>query len=176
MSSDSPHKSIKILGKHNKYLIKKLTKTEEDEKKRKGVTGHNIPPEWYNFEFQLDQLKKRNHVLLTELKSKISSYKQQDCVKKRFLEEEFVTYEYVTDLLIECNLTCYYCKENTFIAYERCRDMQQWTLDRINNDIGHNKGNVVVSCLKCNLQRKTRDSTKFLDTKQMVITREGINN
>lgn len=176
MSSEPPHKFIQIMGKNNKYLIKKLTKTEENEKKRKGITGENIPPEWYDYNFQLRELKKRNQILLSELKTKISSYKQQDVVKKRLLEKELVTHEYVTKLLIENNLTCHYCKEEMYIAYERCRDMQQWTLDRIDNNIGHNKGNVVVSCLKCNLQRKTRDSTKFLETKQMVITREGIDN
>ena len=69
---------------------------------------------------------------------------------------------------------CHYCNEDMYVLYEKCRDMQQWSLDRIDNTIGHNIGNLVVSCLKCNLQRKNRDSNKFLETKSMVIKREGI--
>ena len=30
----------------------------------------------------------------------------------------------------------------------------QWTLDRIDNNIGHSKENVVICCLKCNLKEE----------------------
>ena len=51
--------------------------------------------------------------------------------------------------------------------------MNQWTVDRIDNSIGHDIENIVISCLKCNLQRRSRSSDKFLQTKQMVIKREN---
>jgi hypothetical protein len=53
--------------------------------------------------------------------------------------------------------------------------MKQWTLDRIDNDIGHNKKNLVIACLECNLKRKRTNKDKFMFTKNMKITREGIN-
>ena len=62
-----------------------------------------------------------------------------------------------------------YCKENCLIAYENVRENTQWTLDRINNDIGHSKDNVVICCLKCNLKRGTLNDEKFKFTKQMKI-------
>jgi len=31
----------------------------------------------------------------------------------------------------------------------------QWTLERINNDFGHNNDNVVIACLQCNVERRT---------------------
>ena len=38
------------------------------------------------------------------------------------------------------------------------RDEQQWTLDRIDNDKCHSDENTVISCLKCNLQRRVKNS------------------
>jgi hypothetical protein len=51
--------------------------------------------------------------------------------------------------------------------------MCQWTVDRIDNSIGHDIDNIVISCLKCNLQRKTRSADKFAQTKQLVIKRDN---
>ena len=50
--------------------------------------------------------------------------------------------------------------------------MCQWTVDRIDNSIGHDIDNIVISCLKCNLQRKTRSADKFAQTKQLVIKKQ----
>jgi hypothetical protein len=52
--------------------------------------------------------------------------------------------------------------------------MKQWSLDRINNDIGHNSGNLVVACLECNLKRRRTNKDAFLFTKNLTIIREGI--
>ena len=48
-----------------------------------------------------------------------------------------------------------------------------WTLDRIDNNIGHNKDNVVISCLACNLQKRRRGEEAFKFMKQMVITKKN---
>ena len=48
----------------------------------------------------------------------------------------------------------------------------QWTLDRIDNYMGHNYNNVLISCLKCNLQRGNINKDKFLFTKEMVIHKQ----
>ena len=47
--------------------------------------------------------------------------------------------------------------------------MEQWSLDRIDNDIGHYKENVVISCLECNLKRRKTNADAFLFTKQLRI-------
>ena len=49
------------------------------------------------------------------------------------------------------------------------RDPKQWTLDRIDNTMGHNTNNVLISCLACNLKRRNRTVEKFLFTKQLTI-------
>ena len=64
---------------------------------------------------------------------------------------------------------CNYCREKCFVIYKEVLFSYQWTLDRINNDMGHIKDNVVISCLKCNLQRKTMDYDRFEWGKKLKI-------
>ena len=58
-----------------------------------------------------------------------------------------------------------------FLLYDIVREAKQWTLDRINNDIGHNIDNVLISCLECNLKRRRTNKDAFLFTKQLVIVK-----
>ena len=55
------------------------------------------------------------------------------------------------------------------LCYEKKREHTQWSLDRIDNSIGHFTDNVVCSCLECNLKKRTRNAEKFRFTKQMKI-------
>ena len=59
------------------------------------------------------------------------------------------------------------------LIYENVREPRQWTLDRIDNSIGHNTENVVISCLSCNLKRRTMDDKKFKFSKQMKIIKKN---
>jgi hypothetical protein len=110
----------------------------------------------------------------THIKSKISCYKQQDIHKKIYNNELFITFTYVLDLLVSSNLKCCYCSTEVYILYELVRESKQWTLDRINNDIGHNIGNLVIACLECNLKRRRTNKDSFMFEKNMKIIREGI--
>ena len=75
------------------------------------------------------------------------------------------------NLLFESKLCCFYCKDIVYLLYEKSREMKQWSLDRINNGEGHNKDNVIVACLHCNLQRRNRGKDAFLFTKQLTIVK-----
>ena len=86
-----------------------------------------------------------------------------------YSREEFIDYEVLIQKLVESKLNCFYCNNKCYLIYDKVRQQNQWTLDRINNDYGHNKNNLVISCLKCNLQRRNIDKDKFLFTKQMKI-------
>ena len=105
------------------------------------------------------------------IQNKISSYKQQDKKRKLFIPIKFITVENINKMLIDCDMNCYYCKEKMKIEYSMRREMDQWTLDRIENDKGHNFDNVVIACLKCNLQRRNKRKDLFLMTKQMTINK-----
>lgn len=100
-------------------------------------------------------------IIIQEINKKINSYKQQDVKKNLFNENEFITNIQVIQKLSNSNLQCFYCSCSLFIIYDIIREMKQWTLDRINNEIGHTNNNTIISCLKCNLKRRNMDKDKF---------------
>lgn len=112
---------------------------------------------------------KERQMIISHIKTKLSSYKQQDILKKKYLPEDFVSYNDVIGLLTQSNMKCYYCSCETYLLYEIVREMKQWSLDRINNDIGHNKNNLVICCLECNLKRRRTNKDAFFFTKNLKI-------
>jgi len=168
-------KKIHIVGGANRYQIKKLTKEKAPPKKRVIASKWELEPDHFTTEKQLSLLEQDAEPLIkTEIDHKISAYKQQDLVKKLFIPDEFITFDYVKQMILGCKLSCHYCKGSMLILYENVREMNQWSLDRINNFLGHNVGNVVISCLKCNLNRRNLNADKFLFTKQMTIVRKNL--
>jgi hypothetical protein len=99
--------------------------------------------------------------------------KSQDLAKDLYMSNEIIGLEPTIDLLIACQLKCYYCKEATKVLYEHVREPKQWTLERIDNSIGHNIGNVEIACLSCNLRRRTMYHERFLFTKQLTVVKRG---
>jgi hypothetical protein len=167
-------KKIQIVGSSNRYQIKKLTKEKAPPKKRVIASKWELEPDHFTAEKQLSMLEQNAEPLIkTEIDHKISAYKQQDLVKKLFIPDEFITFDYVKQMILDCKLCCHYCKDEILILYEHVREMKQWSLDRINNFLGHNVDNVVISCLKCNLNRRNLNADKFLFTKQMTIVRKN---
>jgi hypothetical protein len=110
--------------------------------------------------------------ILSELKKKHTGYKQQDICKNLLVEKKFISFDQLQEKLVLSKLTCYYCKKNMLLMYDKPREETQWTLDRIDNDMGHNNDNVVIACLKCNLKRRRTNSDKFKFTKQMKIIKK----
>ena len=105
-----------------------------------------------------------------EISKKLSGYKQQDKRHEIFSEKHFVT---VGDVIPMLQGSCTYCLEAVKTLYEP-HDKKQWTLDRIDNRMGHNTGNVVAACLECNLKRGDVCSSEgFRFTKQLSIVRKN---
>jgi len=175
-------KQINITGQSNRYQIKKLTQDKKKDKKRVEIEKLNLPTEYFTFEKQLELIsnisdgKKENEldfkVLTKQIERKICSYKQQDIDKKLLNNEKIINLKCIIDKLIETEMKCYYCKCEMLILYENVRDGKQWSVDRINNDLGHNNDNFVLACLDCNLKRRCRSADKFLFTKQLNIIRK----
>jgi 5-methylcytosine-specific restriction endonuclease McrA len=105
------------------------------------------------------------------ISKKRTGYKQQDVANKIYDPRWFVTNDEITELLVASKLKCFYCRTNCWINYTEPHCSNQWTLDRISNDQGHNRRNVVIACLKCNLDRGTKSSDRFKLGKQFTFVK-----
>ncbi len=169
-------KIIKIVGQHNRYNIKKANKERKGKNKLNSslkilLNKKNLQIEHLNNLFLIDSLNltflQKN--ILREIEKKRNSYKNQD-IKKNILDDVNIikTEELIEELVIS-KLICVYCKEDIKLVYEDYRDNKQWSLDRIDNSIGHNKDNVVISCLGCNLKRRTMKKEDFEYSKNLKV-------
>ena len=114
-----------------------------------------------------------NPVIDKELKKKLSSYKQQDRVKKKHDADKFISMTSLVQKLVESQLKCHYCQDMVHITGDKKREKKQWTLDRIDNNLGHYEDNVVIACLDCNLKRRCIDKDKFMFTKRLKVEKGG---
>lgn len=180
-------KTISISGIHNKRQIKNLNSEPGAMKiAKKRVQSEKWSFSSENFEYlnQLQMVKNIfnnefrhndddvSKIALQEINKKISGYKQQDRTKKRYDEPQFLTLESVILKMVECELKCRYCRGEMDVIYDISRESRQWSVDRINNDLGHNLTNFHLACLECNLKRRRRTDEKFLFTKQLNIIKK----
>jgi len=172
-------KSVTIHGKRNTDKIC-------------GEPGHCIRSEAskYNFSFSTyshrDQVGIVNNLYLDGdiefkgemtqiLNKKISGYKAQDRQKGILDESRFVDRDGILEHLVASRLVCHYCNEQVLFLYENIGEKKQWTLDRIDNNLGHNHDNVVIACLGCNIQRRDVNKDKFKFTKNLRIVKTSNN-
>lgn len=187
MTEETP-KTINITGTNNKYQMNKLINKNVKKEPKKRVVSEkwNFPEEYFEYNHQMkivcDILKniEKGHVdgeevvkvVIQQISKKISGYKQQDIIKKKLNNDKFINLESVIKKMEECKLKCRYCNETMNILYDISREMKQWSVDRIDNDFGHNIDNFHLACLDCNLKRRRRTDEKFLFTKQLNIVKK----
>ena len=182
--TNNTKKSILITGTNNRYLIKRANRVKKEIVKRDIMNKYNISEHFFNYQTQLQLLKeiynksnqllniREKNILNQEIERKISNYKQQDLLKKKYNESLFIDIDSILKKLIEVNMYCFYCNCELHILYEIVRELTQWTIDRINNEQGHNKDNFVIACLNCNIKRRNINSNKFLFTKQLQLIKK----
>jgi len=165
-------KQIIISGTANKYQMKQVLKIPKIEKQRIVSSGWNFPDMSYSKHIDVfsDTSTDLNfyNMCISQIKTKLTNYKQQDVRKKR-LNESFIKIDAVICKLKECGFKCEYCAKEILILYDMCREKCQWTLDRIDNVAGHNENNVLISCLDCNLKKKKQTPAAFIFTKNLKI-------
>ena len=183
-SNESNEKKITITGQNNRYQMKKVMKEEKKTKIRiETEKWSKLDKIILTIEKQMKLIKKikennytsydeESRVMCQQLERKISGYKQQDVDKKVLDLEKLLNLKNVIDKLLDCGLNCYYCTCKMYLLYEIVRESKQWSVDRINNDLGHNNDNFVVACLDCNLKRRCRTKEKFLFTQQLSIVKK----
>lgn len=65
-----------------------------------------------------------------------------------------LTKNYVKDLLDQQNNLCYFCHKTMKLVDFKAYDPEQFTCDKIHNSLGHVEGNIVISCLFCNVSHQ----------------------
>lgn len=111
-------------------------------------------------------------LIRNQIQQKLYGYRGQDIDKKIFDGEQFINLSQVISLIVKAENKCYYCKKSVHLLYDIVREPKQWTLDRINNKLGHNHNNVLLACLNCNLRRRTMHTERYVFTKQLNIVKQ----
>jgi 5-methylcytosine-specific restriction endonuclease McrA len=107
--------------------------------------------------------------VIREIDTKRKAYIYQDKHHEIYDPRYTVTTDRIVELLVGAELLCHYCREICQVAYKEAMCRRQWTLDRIDNNYGHNDTNVVIACLDCNLKRGTMDAERFRQGKQFTF-------
>jgi 5-methylcytosine-specific restriction endonuclease McrA len=194
-------KNINISGKKNIYgLLINETKTRSNAsdvndvvndfgnlnyyRKRAACEKWNLPDHYFTHSHQFNIISKlymnldndvieNREIYIKEITKKLSGYKRQDIHKDIYSKDTFISLEELIEKLLCSKLKCFYCKCGCELIYENILSKHQWTLDRIENDAGHNADNVVICCLECNLKRGTMDSDRFKYGKQLKFKKVG---
>jgi hypothetical protein len=107
--------------------------------------------------------------LIRDIEAKRKAYIYQDKQHSIYDPRYSITLEQIVHLIVDSGLLCYYCTESCQLTYKEVMCRKQWTLDRLDNDYGHNHTNVVIACLDCNLKRGNMDSDRFRQGKQFTF-------
>lgn len=168
-------KSIEITGKRN---IDKMNNVKNPQ--RKNVANWKIDEHYFTYLKQiqiinslyLEQSIEYGVLVKREITKKINGYKNQDIQKSLINNYKIISLEQVIERLMVSKLNCFYCHGHCELLYRDVLSKKQWTLDRIDNNLGHNHDNVVISCLECNVKRGDMDSERFKRGKEIKIVRK----
>jgi hypothetical protein len=165
--------------KQEKEIVPKIPRKRvitKDKKRWKFQESELLPENQIQYICQMSDGvydSKISDMMEKHIHQKIGGYKAQDIHKNLYIEEKFIDFSKVLELLKTCENRCFYCKKTVHILYENVREPMQWTLERIDNEFGHNKDNVEIACLNCNLRRRTMYHERFLFTKELNIIKKS---
>ena len=168
-------RSIDITGKRNIDKIRNIKNPE-----RKETIKWNLDDSYFTYNKQiqiinslyLNQGCEQDILAKREISKKINGYKSQDIQKELLDLNRLISLDQTIEKLMVSKLKCFYCKENCELLYKNTLAKKQWTLDRVNNEYGHNHDNVVICCLECNIKKGEMDSDRFKQGKDIKIIRK----
>jgi hypothetical protein len=114
----------------------------------------------FNDEFIYKDIPKEKYVQITNWRERFKGYIVQDKETERYNKDLFINYMELNGLMEKQSNKCLYCWESL--------SNETWSLDRIDNDYGHNVNNCVLSCINCNTQRSDEYFSKFYRKKALL--------
>jgi 5-methylcytosine-specific restriction endonuclease McrA len=169
-NSNKSCKNIVIDVHTEKIPMEKKIKEKEIQKRQiTNTTKWNFTETELDRENQYEILfdSSKSLFLYQQIKNKLSSYRSQDIEKNIYSIGKFADLSGVLQKMEDCKLKCFYCKECVALLYENVREPKQWTLERIDNKMGHNIDNIEIACLSCNLRRRTMHYERYVLTKNI---------
>jgi RNase P subunit RPR2 len=161
----------------NKYLNNPKTNPQ-----RSRTLKWTIDDAFFNYDKQIEVLRRlitddtsleERNFFIKEINNKLNGYARQD--KENGIHAHdlsgIISLNATLELLLVSKMRCTYCRECCELIYKDVMAPRQWTLDRVDNDRGHNDNNVVLACLACNLQRRTMDADRFKFGKQLRVVK-----
>jgi hypothetical protein len=154
---NKPYKTCnkcRLYYEENKEEIK--TKVRKYSRENKEKITENKKEYYRENKDEIDKKNKlhRKSTLEILLKAKFKDHKREDKHYNRlYKDDEFVTIEYIKDLLIKCNNCCCLCFKQLKLTNFDFLDKDQFTIDRIDNTKAHIIGNVQIACLSCNVKK-----------------------
>ena len=108
----------------------------------------------------------QSHIL-----AKLRGYQAQDAHRNpsSSSSSQPLTLQECCTLLAEHQLQCTFCHRPLLLLYPLAYEGAQWTLDRIDNSLGHTLQNVLPACLTCNLRRRRQSHHRFALKKTTYI-------
>ena len=92
--------------------------------------------------------KKCNDAMKLTIQVMWKGSKKSDRKNNKYNPDEFVDKEYIRGIIVECEDKCYYCLcELQYVEFQS----NLATIERLDNNIGHNRGNCVIACRTCNI-------------------------
>ena len=173
--NDQSNHIVCIAGKRN---VDKLMNKEKPQRTR--TMKWTIDDAFFNYDKQMEVLRRliaddqsleERKFFIKEIKNKLNGYSRQDVANGVLDLSAIISLDATIELLLVNKMRCAYCRECCELIYKDVMAPRQWTLDRVDNDQGHNDGNVVLACLACNLQRRTMDAERFKFGKQLRIVK-----
>ena len=159
---------------------KLLTNNDKVKPQRTRTMKWTIDDAFFAYDKQLEVLRRliaddpaleERKFFIKEIKHKLDGYAKQDIKNGIHDLSAIISLDATIELLLINKLKCTYCRQCCELIYKDVMAPRQWTLDRVDNDQGHNGGNVVLACLACNLQRRTMDAERFKFGKQLRVVK-----
>jgi 5-methylcytosine-specific restriction endonuclease McrA len=182
-------KKIDIQGKRNQDKMKQMDDPEAVIERKMPKNRMILPDQFYTSDQSLGLILLKEHIadislgvsttdtdnarfvsyILREIDTKRKAYIYQDKHHEIYDTRFSITTDRIVELLVAAELLCFYCREICQVTYKEAMCRRQWTLDRTDNNYGHNDANVVIACLDCNLKRGTMDAERFRQGKQFTF-------
>jgi 5-methylcytosine-specific restriction endonuclease McrA len=187
-------KKIEIQGKRNQDKMKQMDDPGAVIERKVPKSRMTLPDDFYNADQSLGLVILKEQIadislgvsppaevmmdpdnarllsyIIREIDTKRKAYIYQDKRHEIYDPRYSITTDRIVELLVAAELLCFYCREICQVTYKEAMCRRQWTLDRIDNNYGHNDTNVVIACLDCNLKRGTMDAERFRQGKQFTF-------